>query len=81
MPLTPELNGLAIGMIAKKKTFGLNGPKNRTVYALGIFKSYDERQSNQKNFLVKIDKLGAKRGVWQFPGIFQSATDTDKMPR
>ena len=66
-------------MIAKKNIWG-KWPKE-PVCALGIFVSYDERRNNKKNFPVKIDKLGAKLGVWQFPGIFQSATDTDKMPR
>ena len=40
----------------EEKPFGFKEP----VRALGIFISYDEKQNNKKNFLVKIDKLASK---------------------
>ena len=43
----------------EEKPFGFKWPKE-PVRALGIFISYDERQNNKKNFLVKIDKLASK---------------------
>ena len=48
---------------SEEKPFGFKWPKE-PVRALGIFISYDERQNNKKNFLGKIDKLGAKLEVW-----------------
>ena len=48
----------------EEKPFGFKWPKE-PVRALGIFISYDERQNNKKNFLVKIDKLASKLEVWQ----------------
>lgn len=49
---------------SEEKPFGFKWPKE-PVRALGIFVSYDERQNNKKNFLVKIDKLGANLEVWR----------------
>ena len=48
---------------SEEKPFGFKWPKE-PVRALGIFISYDKRQNNEKNFLGKIDKLGAKLEVW-----------------
>ena len=48
----------------EEKPFGFKWPKE-PVRALGIFISYDERQNNKKNFLVKIDKLASKLEVWR----------------
>jgi len=48
----------------EEKPFGFKWPKE-PVRALGIFISYDEKQNNKKNFLVKIEKLGSKLEVWR----------------
>ena len=48
----------------EEKPFGFKWLKE-PVQALGIFISYDERQNNKKNFLVKIDKLASKLEVWR----------------
>ena len=48
----------------EEKPLGFKWPKE-PVRALGIFISYDERQNNKKNFLVKIDKLASKLEVWR----------------